>query len=313
MGEEGAWLGGEPSPPRTPGLPRGGRFLAEPLVRAGRKGVGWGCRFPTGAVPSQAAAGGKGDGTGRRLGPSPSKRLPLPRRRLTGGGIRREAAAPRQWGVRERAWPSPEAVSPPLPPPDKGGYPSGSGRAAAIGGLGGNLVPPDQFLPLSRGGARGGWGVRAVPARPAARCGCRDLSDTYPCQPPPRERRLGCAGGLDVPGRVKLGVKAILVCPAGRRGNRQCCDAFRCQPSWRQLGNRGSGKGSTPPPRLPDCRGAAGMRRRRHRAAAPGRERWRPVPGPGRRQWALLRATLPGARFPGRWPARGRRPRAAPA
>ena len=102
----------------------------------------------------------------------------LPWRWLTRGGIRFEsAAAPRGRVLRGSLTPQP-----PLPwRSDRGRYPSGSGRAAAIRGSGGGLgPPPDQFLPLSHRDGRGGWGVRAVPASPAARCERRFRTDTYP-------------------------------------------------------------------------------------------------------------------------------------
>ena len=79
---------------------------------------------------------------------------------------------------------------------DKGRYRSGSGRAAATRGSGGGLgPPPDQFLPLSHRDGRGGWGVRADPADPAARCGCRFRTDTSPCH----GRNVRLSGGRPGP------------------------------------------------------------------------------------------------------------------
>ena len=108
---------------------------------------------------------------------------PLPPPRLTGGGIRREAAEPRQLGGRGRAWPSPGQWPPFTRYGPKEGSPSESRRAAAIRGFGGGLGPPPiHLLPLSRRGGRGGWGVRAAPTGQAARRSRRYRSDTYPCQ-----------------------------------------------------------------------------------------------------------------------------------
>ena len=83
---------------------------------------------------------------------------------LTRGRIHREAAAPRQNGVRGRAWPSPEAVAHP---------------------------------PRRRG--RGGWGVRAAPVDSVARRGTRHRLDTSPCQA--AGEGAGDEGGPGGPGR----------------------------------------------------------------------------------------------------------------
>ena len=91
--------------------------------------------------------------------------------------------------------------TPTLPPqPDRGRYPSGSRRAAAIRGSGGGLgPPPDQLLPLSHRHGRGGWGVRAVPGTPAARCVRHFRTDASHCQPPQRERGSGVRDGAADP------------------------------------------------------------------------------------------------------------------
>ena len=99
--------------------------------------------------------------------------------------------------ARGRAKPSPNprvAAARPLP--------NGHLPLPAVGGEGeqviwGNQVPPTHVLPLSRRRGRGGWGVRAVPTLPAARCGCRFRTETSPCQP---AGGGGGWGGAGVPG-----------------------------------------------------------------------------------------------------------------
>ena len=127
-------------------------------------------------------------GSGGGLGPPPDQLLPLSPRTLTGGADQKRPRSGNP-GVRGRAWPSPEPIAPPLPP---------SGR--------------------------GGWGVRAVPARPAATSRHR----LQPKPPPVRWRRergsngpgegqalprtsgLPRRGGfsMDAPGQVAMGEAA---------------------------------------------------------------------------------------------------------
>ena len=170
---------------------------------------------------SEAAAQRQIGVLGGNLVPPGSVSPSLPSRWLTGGGIDREAAAPRQPGGPGEGLAPPGSVPPsPIAMADRGRYPLGSGRAAAIresgGGLGppragvspcpiamadrgryrsgsgratatrgsGGVLgpPPDQFLPLSHRDGGGELGCEGGPGSPAARHECHFRTDTSPRQ-----------------------------------------------------------------------------------------------------------------------------------
>ena len=96
---------------------------------------------------------------------------------------------------------------------------TGWSSEATRGSGGGPSPPPDQLLPLSHRDGSRGWGVRAVPVSPAARCGRHFRTDTSPCQPAAWERG---PWGARIPAT-----------PADRGGSRLRADADPCRATAR--------------------------------------------------------------------------------
>ena len=146
---------------------------------------------PTGGLRREAAAPRQSGGSGEGFGPPQRLFLSLSR----GDGLQGQVSK----GYRHPGLAAGPALTPnPLSRGSgkKGRYPLDSDWKAAAprqsGGPGGGLGPPPvHSLPLSRRRGRGGWGVRVSPAGPAARCGDRYRSESSPCQPTPRDRGRG--------------------------------------------------------------------------------------------------------------------------
>ena len=194
---------------------------------------------------------------------------PLPPRPDEGGG---PSGSRRAAATRGRSWPPSEPVAPPFrSPSDRGRSPMGSGRAAATRGSGGGLgPPPDHVLPLSHRDGRGGWGVRAAPVNPAARCGCHFRTDTYPCQAAAGEGEI-LARGRAKPSPAPPIAAARRLSDGAPLGRAPAAEASNL-------------RGESPAPRTPGCRSTAASQHLRARRRTGARKtlagRAEPSPAP---------------------------------